>query len=187
MHNEITKAEIRSRIFLKWDYEEHENGRITKLKASADAPIHEDLNNAFQALLPHFLLLTEMKKKPEIIKSLDLSEIPETLQKKYTIKGFSVDDNKGDLYYTIYGSKILNNGKIVSFQTPRTNRGASEEDMYEFFDKLEEKIEVIKEEVLEYMNGKQAAVNQTAMDFADDFEPEAEDQPNQENKLEEVA
>lgn len=171
MHIEIQKVEISSRIFLKWDYEEQKANVNTKVKASSDAIIHEDLSSAIQALVPHFVLLTEMRRRnPEIVKAIDLKDIPEELLKKYIVKGISIDDNKGDTKYKISGCKILGNGKVVNFDTPGTTRG-SDDNEYEFFDKLEQQVERIKDEVLEYMQGKHGVSNQTSMFDEDDFDP----------------
>lgn len=176
MHIEIQKAEISSRIFLKWEYEEQVDGRKTKHKASSDAPIHDDLSNAIQALVPHFVLLTEMKKKPDVVKVMDLGDLPEELLSKFKVKGIAIEDNKGDISYRISGMKFLKNGKSVSFETPKTDMG-TDDDAYEFWEDLERKVETIKEEVLEYMNGKQAISNQTAMDFdEEEFDPSEDDQ-----------
>lgn len=171
MHIEITKVEISSRIFLKWEYEEQNGDRKTKFKANCDAPIHDDLNSAVQALLPHYVLLTEMRRRnPEIVKAIDLKDIPEELLKKYRVRGVTIDENKGDTKYKISGSKILANGKTVNFETPGTTRG-NDDNEYEFWDKLEQQVERVKEEVMEYMQGKQAASNQVSMFDEEDFDP----------------
>ncbi len=172
MDIEITSVEVVSRIFLKWNYQTTSEGRVTKIKASADSPIHEDLQEALQALVPHFVLITEMKKKQDVVKAIDLKHLPEELLKKYKVTGVTIEDKKGDISYTILGYKILNTGKTVAFPTPKIRTSASEDEAYEFLTKLEEQIEVIKEEVLEYMDGKEASREQTAMDFGDDFNPE---------------
>lgn len=185
MDIEIHKAEIASRIFLKWDYTQNDAGRKTKVKASADAPIHEDLADAFQGLVPHFVLVTEMKKKSDVVKAIDLKSIPEKLIEKYRVTGVQIDDNKGDISYTITGYKILNTGKVVSFPTPKIRVSENEDTRYEFIDKLTDAIEVIKDEVLEYMDGKEAIREQQAMDFGDDFNPE--DAEQEEETFEEAA
>ncbi len=182
MDIEIHKAEISSRIFLKWDYTINDGLRKTKIKASADAPIHEDLTDAFQALVPHFVLITEMKKKSDVVKAIDLKSIPESLLEKYRVTGIRIDDNKGDISYTITGHKILNTGKVVAFPTPKIRFAEHEDHRYEFIDKLEEQIGYIKEEVLEYMDGKEAKREQTSMGFGDEFDPESEEQPSEEFK-----
>ncbi|WP_179022030.1 hypothetical protein [Winogradskyella forsetii] len=174
MDIEISNVELSSRIFLKWNYTMTSNGRKTKIKASADAPIHEDLDDALSALVPHFVLVTEMKKKSEVAKVIDLKSLPEELLNKFRVTGVAIDDNKGDISYTITGYKILNTGRTVSFSSPKIRVSASDEEKYEFLDQLMAQIEVIKEEVLEYMDGKEALREQQSMDFGDDFNPEAD-------------
>lgn len=183
MNIEIKKVELASRYFLKWEYVQKDGKRTTKIKSSADAPVHDDLNDAFQALVPDFVLLTEMKKKSEVVKAIDLKEIPESLIEKFRVTGLSIDDNKGDISFKIFGHKYLNTGKSVSFQTPKIRVAATEDDKYEFIDQLVQKVEYIKEEVLEYMDGKEATRDQTSMDFGDDFNPDS-DETIDENKSE---
>ena len=174
MEIEITKVELSSGIFLKWSYTHSEDGRKTKISASADALVHEDLADALQGLVPHFVLLTEMKKKPDVVKDIDLKSLSEDLTSKYKVKGISIEDKKGDTHYKISGFKILNTGKTVSFESPTVKSQATEENKYEFLQELMDQVEIIKEEVLEYMNGKCAIREQTTMDFGEEFDPNEE-------------
>lgn len=187
MEIEIQKVELAGRFFLKWDYNQKDGQRTTKIKSSADSPVHDDLEDAIQALVPDFVLLTEMKKKSEVAKAIDLKELPEDLLAKYKVRGVSIDDNKGDISYRIWGVKFLNTGKQISFESPRVRVSADGEDKYEFIEKLVEKVETIKEEVLEYMNGKEAMRDQTAMDFGDEFNPEVDQESEEHQNFEETA
>ena len=184
MHIEISKVELSSRIFPKWEYIMTESGRKTKIKASADSPIHDDLSDAMQGLVPHFVLVTEMKKKPEVAKVIDLKQLPEKLLSKYKVTGIVIDDNKGDISYKISGFKILNTGRTVGFETPKINEVTSEEDQYEFIDELISQVELIKEEMLEYMQGKEAKRQQTSMEFEEGFNPESDESKEGEQKEE---
>lgn len=184
MNLEINKAEITSGMFLKWEYTEYASGRETQIKAKSDAPIHEDLSNAIAKLTPHFVLITEMKKKSEVASDIDLESVPEKLMKKFQVKGFTEEQVQGETIIKITGTKLLKNGKAISFETPKTDRG-SDEDAYEFFDQLIDTVESIKEEILAFMDGKQAESNQTNM--FDGFEPEtdaSEDQPLEQEEFE---
>lgn len=174
MHIEIKNAEISRSIFLKWEYDQTEEGRKTNVKASADAPIHEDLQDAFDQLAPHFVLLTEMKKKPDVAKLIDLKNIDEELLKKFKVRGFAVEEKNGESHILLSGYKILNTGKTVKFQTPKTNRGNKDEG-YEFYDQLLVAIENLKEEIMEYMEGKCSEHYQASMDFEGEEEDAAED------------
>lgn len=178
MELHINGAEIRSKMFLKYNYEEHRAGRKTVLTANCDAPIHEDLKDAFQKLIPHFLLLTEMKNKPEVVKKIDLDlPIDEDLLKKFYIKSFSVEEKNGEQHVQISGMKHLNTGKSISFSTNKTGPG-TKDNSYEFYDQLIEAVENLQEEVMEYIEGKQAERAQAAIEFGDaagDFDPEGDD------------
>lgn len=171
MEIEISKVEVKSRVFLKLEYLENKNGRKTKFKTSSDAPIHEDLHNAIQALVPHLTLLTEMKKKSEVAKVIDLKELPEELLAKFKATSLTIEDNKGDISFKIAGYKILNTGKTVAFESPKVRFMASDDEKYDFIDELSQAVEVIKEEVLDYMAGKEATREQISMDFGEDFDP----------------
>lgn len=186
MNIEFKKIELSSSIFLKWEYVQTDAGRKTKIKASADAVIHTDLSEAIQGLVPHFCLITEMKKKSEVAKIIDLKQISDDLLSKYKVTGVSIDDNKGEISYKISGYKVLNTGKTTAFETPKIKRESTAEDTYDFFNELEQQIEVIKEETLEYMDGKEGISSQTTMSFeGDDFDPGVD--MEQAKEFEEVA
>lgn len=175
MEIHINSAEIRSRMFLKWNYEKHVPGRKDNLSATSDAPIHEDLQNAFQSLLPHLLLLTEQKNKPEVVKQMDLGlELPEDIMNKFKVTGFSTEDKNGEIAVKISGIRHLNTGKNLSLSMPSTVRGSKDSE-YEFYDKMIEAVDQIKAEVVAFMDGKQAERSQPEIGFGDDgdeFEPE---------------
>lgn len=178
MHIEIKNAQITGSIFLAWEYIQTEEGTKTKIKAKSDAPIHDDLRAAFDKLIPHFVLLTEMKNKPEVVRNIDLEEIDEALLKQFKVKGFSIEEKNSDTNITLSGMKFLNTGKTVTFEAPKTNRGEGD-NAYEFFTELLAAVEHLKEEILEYMEGKSNERPQVAMEFedeADDFEPEVDEE-----------
>lgn len=183
----IHNVELSSRVFLKWKYTQNSSGRKTKISASADAPIHDDLRDAIQGLVPHFVLITEMKKKPEVAKIIDLKQIDEDLLSQYRVTGVSKEDNKGDISYRITGTKFLKNGKSINFDTPKVKEMAPEDDKYDFITELIAQVDMVHEEVLEYMDGKEGSTNQTSMDFGDDFDPDAIEEVEEADKLEETA
>lgn len=188
MHIEIKNAQITGSIFLAWEYTQTEEGRKTNIKAKADAPIHDDLREAFDKLIPHFVLLTEMKKKPEVVKNIDLDEMDEELLKQFKVRGFSIEEKNSDTYVTLSGMKFLNTGKTVTFDAPKTNRGEGDK-AYEFFTELLAAVEHLKDEILEYMEGKSNERPQISMEFedeADDFTPEVVDELEDEDIYEDA-
>lgn len=187
----ITKAEIKNRIFLKYWFIKSFGFKTNKNNTDSDAPIHPDLQQAFNNLIPHLALITEQVKKPDVVNVIDLKEdTPEELEKRFSIKSFEVSGSIDDESIKISGHRILKNGKRVAIETPITKRPTKDGDGYEFFDELVEKIEILKEEVFQYMEGKQAESNQTNMfdqDEAEDFVPEDDGPGADEPKLEEEA
>lgn len=176
MEIHINSAEIRLGMFLKWSYEEHTPGRKNMVNAASDAPIHEDLAEAFQKLLPHMLLVGEFKQKSELIKAFDLgTELPEDITNKYKVQSFSMEEKNGEYSVKITGVKHLATGKKLPIQPPKIQRGTGENE-YEFFTHLLAVCEDIRNEISEFMDGKMGTRAQAAMDFGDDddFVPEME-------------
>ena len=173
MEIKINSAEIRSGMFLKWNYEEIKPERRTSFSCNADGPIQEELKEAFQKLLPHFLLLTEMKGRKEVIESLDLgNELPEEITNKYKVTSFATKDKNGDIHVEMKGVKHLNIGKTIGIPGPIVRPT----DEYEFYSEMIEVVEEIKNHILDYMDGKQSERVQVEMEFGDEdeFTPEVE-------------
>ncbi|WP_027381849.1 hypothetical protein [Epilithonimonas caeni] len=153
----IQNAKIRSRLFLSYGYTAKENEVENKIKQDSDAPIHEDLERAFDNLIPHFIIITEESEVTEKLKRLitrpDNEDfiLPEDIEKKYKVTGISISGSEDNQGVTISGYKNLNTGKSVSFDTP--NQKFDDED-YEFSQELYDAVEHLKSEVLEYMDGK---------------------------------
>ena len=62
MQIEIKKAKIKNRIFLAYEYIQKDHDVENKNSTSSDAPIHDDLQNAFNELIPHLVLICEEEK-----------------------------------------------------------------------------------------------------------------------------
>ena len=103
MEIHVKSAEIRSRLFLKWSYEDHKPGRKDTLTANSDAPIHDDLHTAFQSLLPHLLLLTEQKQKPDVVINTASMTNVDLCETEKTLSGLMMHEN--------YVSTIIDNRK----------------------------------------------------------------------------
>lgn len=158
MSIKITNAKIKSRLFLSYGYSVKENNIENKIPTcSSDAPIHEDLERAFDNLIPHFIIITEESEITDKLRNLITRPnnedfiLPEDIEKKYKVTGITIsgaEDNEG---VTISGLKYLKTGKSVSFNTPDKK---FDDEEYEFTDELYQAVEHLKSEVLEYMDGK---------------------------------
>lgn len=158
---DIKKAKIKNRLFLSYEYTAKENDVENKISTSSDAPIHEDLQNAFDSLIPHLVSICE----EEIIKSVDASEV-ERLHVKYSVTGVTIAGSEDSEGVVISGYKTLASEKVVNFSTPFQKY--SDED-YPFTNDLYNSVETLKAEVLEYMDGKQAErMKVGVLDFGDD-------------------
>lgn len=179
MSIEIRKAGIRSGIFLAYEYNIEEAGISAKNKTQSMAPIHDDLKAAFDKLIPHFILLTEELPEDRVkgIIENDLL-IPEDIQLKYTVTEFALGGSEDSKTITITGYKILSNDKSVSFSTPSQKLYDDKKDGYKYSDFLRDILDILLDEVQQYMDGKQAPRNEVGSFDFDADEDEAFSMPS---------
>lgn len=172
----VKKAEIFSSLFLKFSYERQDLDVKNIVSTQSDAPIHDDLRNAFKSLIPHFAFICELVTDEKLITKAienisdyvgdkDLVVKPDLL--KFRVYGFSIAKNGEGVILS--GSKSLENATEISFSTPMIKFDSD----YKFSAQLEDNIELLKEEVMEYMSGKQAPKAQMEM-FSDEDDSEEE-------------
>lgn len=171
----IKRAAIKGSMFLSYDFEQTDVDVKNNIKTSSDAPIHDDLRNAFRKLIPHFVFICEEITNQKLIeKALANAELylenqdtaPDTSLFKYRVTEFKLIEKDGDDKVIISGSKRLLTNKEISFSTPAKSLF---DDDYKFRQELNDDIEHIKNEVLAYMQGKTAPKAQLEM-----FEEEEE-------------
>ena len=158
----VKKASLVSGIFLKYGYELSDNGKKDTINISSDCAVHDDLKNAFRNLIPFFAHICEEITDEELIKKAIKSpeDFLERLEPdpedklypflKYNVYGFSL--GKGSESVIILGSKRLKTYEYISLETPTIRL----DNDYMFLSELQESIDVLKSEVLAYMDGKQA-------------------------------
>ena len=165
----IKKAGIRNSIFLSYEFEQKDADVNNTIKTSSDAPIHDDLRAAFRALIPHFAFICEEITNEDLVQAA--IERPESYLEdrensasldffKFYVNELSIMDKKGLNFVTISGNKQLTNGDIVSFSAPAIDLDGGS---YKFTYELNQAVEVLKIEVLAYMQGKQAPKAQLEM------------------------
>ena len=170
----IKKAGIRNSIFLSYEFEQKDADVNNTIKTSSDAPIHDDLRAAFRALIPHFAFICEEITNEDLVQAA--IERPESYLEdrensvcldffKFYVQEFSILDKKGLNFVTISGNKQLTNGDIVSFSAPAIDLDGGS---YKFTYELNQAVEVLKVEVLAYMQGKQAPKAQLEMFSGDE-------------------
>lgn len=166
----IKKASIRNGLFLNYEFEQRDTDVNNTIKTQSDAPIHEDLHRAFRLLIPHFAFIAEeiseeLAKKcmdePEVYLFCPFEEAPEPAIFNFHVHEFSIIDKKGLNFVTISGSKTLVSKDVIGFSTPSIDLDSLND--YKFVQKLSNIVELLKSEVLQYMEGKQAPRRQLEM------------------------
>ncbi|OCB77991.1 hypothetical protein [Flavobacterium crassostreae] len=177
MNITIKNASIKNSLFLKYGYDHFVGStKYSHPSTTGDAPIHEDLREAFLALTPHFAFICEEISESvcrqaidDYIKGVFYQDAETDPLRKYTVIGFTLGkDSEG---VTIIGSKRLESGKSISIPTPFMKW----DDDYAFDTELIAAVDLLKSEVYEYIEGKRApAQHQTGNMFEQDEEEEKE-------------
>lgn len=176
MNITIKNASIKSGLFLKYGYDHFVGStKYSHPSTTGDAPIHDDLREAFLALTPHFAFICE-----EISESVCRQAINDFNQgiiyqdaetdplRKYTVTGFTLGkDSEG---VTIIVSKRLDSGKSININTPFMKW----DDDYAFDSELIAAVDLLKSEVYEYIEGKRAPAERQMEMFVQDEEEEKE-------------
>ncbi len=170
---EIKKAKIKNGIFLAYEYVQKADDIENKITTSSDAPIHEDLRGAFGRLVPHFALMTEEVNEFDVDGVIRQDEEAECLA-KFEVTGVTIAGTGDSEGVVISGYKTLESGKVVNFNTPFQKF----EDEYQYSEELYNAVAMVRTEVYEYMEGKQAPRKEVgSFDFGDEDE-EAFSMPN---------
>lgn len=151
----IKKVKLDKHRTLEVTYNEVKtDGSFDVIARTCQQIVHEDLFNAFKNLIPHMIILCDLRDVMTEGRSNKLLS-PESYQldnfENFTIGSFSiggVDDHEG---VTISGSKFKDE-KFINFNTPFTKWT----DDYAFVNELAATVENIIEEVKLYLNGKHA-------------------------------
>lgn len=170
----IKNASIKRVLFLAYGYDHFVNNTKFTHNTSGDAPIHEDLREAFENLTPHFAFICEEISESicrQAINDIDKGVIQDAETnplRKYGVTGFTLGkDSEG---VTISGSKSLESGKSINFPTPFMKWDDID---YPFMQELIESIDLLKSEVYEYIEGKRAPIKHQTIDM---FEQEDDEE-----------
>lgn len=172
MNITIKQASIKNSLFLAYKYDQVIKNTKKSASESSDAPIHDDLREAFSYLVPHFAFICEEIKETECKNRLDnpKEELPEEhILLKYRVQGFTISGQGDSEGVTISGTKRLESGKILPLNTPFLKFEDGNEHC--FMPELIEAIDNLKSEVYEYLEGKQAPSRQEEMNFEEDEVP----------------
>ncbi len=180
MEISIKKAGISSGLFLSYEFEQTDSNVKNINKTKSDLPIHDDLKKAFRMLIPHFCFICEEITDEALIQNAIDSYDEYLLDKetslhpaffKYYVTDFALN-GKGDAErIKISGTKYLEIFSSISFPAPEIDLNSTK---YKFVEDLIHVVDILKREVLAYMEGKQAPKMQVEM-FAGEEELEEEE------------
>lgn len=174
---EVKSAKIKNDLFLEFSYEKKQEIKNDEVKQSSDLPMHEDCKQAFLNLLPHFILICEQEKPNKRLKSFIKNGVPDIDDydvKDYQISSFKIGGTGDNIGVTLTGKRFLTTGKTLNLNTPFLRY---DDDEYKFTSELVEALEVLKNEVYQYMTGnKHAPLAQQSLEFEDEaFDVESEE------------
>lgn len=181
----IKNASIKRVLFLKYGYDHFVNNTKFSHNTSGDAPIHEDLREAFANLTPHFAFICEEINEStcrtainDIQKGVEIDAETNPLR-KYDVTGFTLGKESEGV--TISGTKKLESGKSININTPFIKWDDSDNP---FIQELIEAVDEVKSEVYEYIEGKRAPLKNAQISaFEDDEESEQESFATSENEM----
>lgn len=178
---EIKSAKIKNDLFLEFSYEKKQEVRNDEVKQSSDLPMHEDCKQAFVNLLPHFILICEQEKASKRMKNFvyeGVEDAHDELLQNYELTSFKIGGTGDGEGVTLTGKRFLTTSKTLNLNTPFLR---FDDEDYKFGTELVEVLEVLKNEVFQYMTGnKHAPLAQQSMEFEDEaFEGEEQEQREQ--------
>ena len=147
----IKNASIKRVLFLKYGYDHFVNNAKFTHSSSGDAPIHDDLRDAFANLTPHFAFICEEINEStcrqainDIAKGVVQDAETDPLG-KYHVAGFTLGKDSESV--TISGNKTLKSGKSLNISTPPQQWDDTD---YPFMAELIESVDLLKSEAVSY-------------------------------------
>jgi hypothetical protein len=156
----ITKASIKEAL-CNYDYEINQGPcKGDKLGRKGSLIIHDDLEISIKSLNPYLADIDGAFSQLEMKGSIENLREHEATD-NYHVNGIKIvgtDENEGII---LIGDKWVSHGSI-SLETPKITKASN----YMFFDELKAAIEIVRDEVMLYMDGKCAPhLVQSEMEF----------------------
>lgn len=166
----IKKAILNGRQ-LTVTYTEYRPEGDKDITVKSDIPAHKDCTDSFKRLVPHFILLTEMKEADKLsieAESMGIENISaddDYLNAEVTGIKIGKNDNNTDTV-TIIGGRLLKLGGSVDFSSPAQELESSGGEFeYPYINELNLVVQGIIFEVKQYLFNGKYAINQTTIDF----------------------
>lgn len=141
------------------------------ITVKSEIPAHKDCTDAFKKLVPHFILLTEMKESDKLsaeAAAVGIDNIsPDDDYLNAEVIGIKIgkNDNNTDTV-TIIGGRLLKLGGSVDFNSPAQELESSGGEFeYPYINELNLAIQGILFEVRQYLFNGKFAITQTTIEF----------------------
>lgn len=167
MELEITKVKLTKSGMLEVNYKDEDNNEIT-LKGSN--PVHKDLKDALNKLVPYLADLTEQKEAEKIDFKHICCEKNEKLLKNLMVTGVTISG--GDTFEgcTLIGKRTLQTSKVLNLIAPNTGFDPDQE-QYEHCEDLRDAVNNVLYEAELYITEKKWSVAQKEIDFDNPDDP----------------
>ncbi len=178
MKIEIQKAKVNKHSTLEVEYLRHNDDETTsEVSEKHDNIVHPDLQAAFAKLLPHMVLIVDLRES-DIIgtgkNKCGIDAVPVEHLNKFTVTQFSIGGGSEGEGVTITGNKKLNSSQVFNINTPFQKYDDELSD-YKYGSELAEVVQGCIYEVEQYLAGK-CAVKQTELEFNTKEEEELQEQ-----------
>lgn len=151
-----------------------------EITVKSEIPVHKDCADAFKKLVPHFILLTEMKESDRVAAlaaRAGIENIPEEDEfKNAEVCGIRVGKNESHVpTVALTGERFLRAGGSVCFCSPvQELESSGGEFEYPYVNELNRAVQAVVCEVKAYLFGRKYAVTQTEINFEAAPEPPIE-------------
>ncbi len=132
------------KLEVEYSEQNDEGYTVRDYSVKSQFPVHNDLKKAFRNLVPHLLLINELKS--DKLKDLKKQELLDYDVHILHIK--SKDSGDGII---LSGTKRLSNHKVISLNTPYT---LLDDEDYQYNTELSADITLVINEAKEYLKGK---------------------------------
>lgn len=159
---------------VEWEdvYFDPENAGYVNVEETrtSEALVHDDLREALKPFNEHWAIFGEQVAEPKANYEFDgsLKGLDRVTVTSVTISGGNSDPDGGDdekpLGVHIQGTRRLKCGRVINFCTPGIKL-ASPQEKYRFSTQVDQHLQVLEDEVWQYLNGKHAPPAQTALNF----------------------
>lgn len=138
----------------------------------SEIPAHIDCTNAFKKLIPHFILLTEMKESDKVSERAAIVGMDNLIGddddfKNADVYGIKMGKNDSSTDTVILmGERYLQIGGSVDFSSPTQALESSDSEFeYPYINELNLAVQAVIYEVKEYLFNQKFAITQTTLDF----------------------